>query len=133
MKEDYFDIINLPHHVSRNHPQMPMEARAAQFAPFAALTGYDAVIHETARLTDKQVELEEYDNDRLNRIFSELMDSMEKHPMVTVSYFKPDEHKAGGAYMTVSGKLKKIDTYEQIMKMEDGTVIPIGSIMDLQF
>ena len=133
MKEDYSDIINLPHHESRNHPQMPMEARAAQFAPFAALTGYDAVIHETARLTDKQVELEEYDNDRLNRIFSELMDSMEKHPMVTVSYFKPDEHKAGGAYMTVSGKLKKIDTYEQIMKMEDGTVIPIGSIMDLQF
>ena len=133
MREDYFDIINLPHHVSRNHPQMPMEARAAQFAPFAALTGYDAVIHETARLTDKQVELEEYDNDRLNRIFSELMDSLEKHPMVTVSYFKPDEHKAGGAYMTVSGKLKKIDTYEQIMKMEDGTVIPIGSIMDLQF
>lgn len=133
MKEDYFDIINLSHHVSRNHPQMPMEARAAQFAPFAALTGYDAVIHETARLTDKQVELEEYDNDRLNRIFSELMDSLEKHPMVTVSYFKPDEHKAGGAYMTVSGKLKKIDTYEQIMKMKDGTVIPIGSIMDLQF
>ena len=133
MKEDYSDIINLPHHVSRNHPQMPMEARAAQFAPFAALTGYDAVIHETARLTDKQVELEEYDNDRLNRIFSELIDSLEKHPMVTVSYFKPDEHKAGGAYMTVSGKLKKIDTYEQIMKMEDGTVIPIGSIMDLQF
>jgi hypothetical protein len=133
MKEDYFDIINLPHHVSRNHPQMPMEARAAQFAPFAALTGYDAVIHETARLTDKQVELEEYDNDRLNRIFSELMDSLEEHPVVTVSYFKPDEHKAGGAYMTVSGKLKKIDTYEQIMKMEDGTVIPIGSIMDLQF
>ena len=130
MKEDYFDIINLPHHVSRNHPQMPMEARAAQFAPFAALTGYDAVIHETARLTDKQVELEEYDNDRLNRIFSELMDSLEEHPVVTVSYFKPDEHKAGGAYMTVSEKLKKIDTYEQIMKMEDGTVIPIGSIMD---
>ena len=133
MKEDYSDIINLPHHVSRNHPQMPKEARAAQFAPFAALTGYDAVIQETARLTDRLVELEEYDNDRLNRIFSELMDSLEKHPMVTVSYFKPDEHKAGGAYMTVSGKLKKIDTNEQIMKMEDGTVIPIGSIMDLQF
>ena len=133
MTEDYSGIINLPHHVSKNHPQMPMEARAAQFAPFAALTGYDAVIHETARLTDKQVELEEYDNERLNRIFSELMDSLEEHPVVTVSYFKPDEHKAGGAYMTVSGKLKKIDTYEQIMKMEDGTVIPIGSIMDLQF
>ena len=133
MTEDYSDIINLPHHVSHNHPQMPMEARAAQFAPFAALTGYDAVIHETARLTDRQVELEEYDNERLNRIFSELMDSLEEHPVVTVSYFKPDEHKAGGAYVTVTGQLKKIDTYEQIMKMEDGTVIPIGRIMDLQF
>ena len=133
MTEDYSDIINQPHHVSHNHPQMPMMARAAQFAPFAALTGYDAVIHETARQTDKQVELEEYDNERLNRIFSELMDSLEEHPVVTVSYFKPDEHKAGGAYVTVTGQLKKIDTYEQLMVMEDGTAIPIGNIMDLQF
>ena len=133
MTEDYSDIINLPHHVSRNHPQMPMETRAAQFAPFAALTGYDAVIHETARLTDKQVELEEYDNERLNRIFSEIMDSLEEHPVVTVSYFKPDEHKAGGAYVTVMGQLKKVDTYEQLMVMENGTAIPIGNIMDLQF
>ena len=133
MTDDYSDIINLPHHVSKNHPQMSREARAAQFAPFAALTGYDDVIHETARLTDRQVELEEYDSERLNRIFSELMDCLEEHPVVTVSYFKSDEHKAGGAYVTVTGQLKKIDTYEQIMKMEDGTVIPIGSIMDLQF
>ena len=133
MTEDYSDIINLPHHVSHNHPQMPMEARAAQFAPFAALTGYNAVIHETARQTDKQVELEEYDNERLNRIFSELMDSLEEHPVVTVSYFKPDEHKAGGAYVTVTGQLKKVDTYEQLMVMENGTAIPIGNIMDLQF
>ena len=133
MTEDYSDIINLPHHVSKKHPQMPMMARAAQFAPFAALTGYAAVIHETARQTDKQVELEEYDNERLNRIFSEIMDSLEEHPVVTVSYFKPDEHKAGGAYVTVTGQLKKIDTYEQLMVMEDGTAIPIGNIMDLQF
>ncbi len=133
MTEDYSDIINLPHHVSHNHPQMPMMARAAQFAPFAALTGYNAVINETARLTDRRVELEEYDNERLNRIFSELIDSLEEHPVVTVSYFKPDEHKAGGAYVTVTGQLKKIDTYEQLMVMEDGTAIPIGNIMDLQF
>ena len=66
MTDDYSDIINLPHHVSKNHPQMSREARAAQFAPFAALTGYDDVIHETARLTDRQVELEEYDSERLN-------------------------------------------------------------------
>ena len=133
MIEDYSDIINLPHHVSHNHPQMPMEARAAQFAPFAALTGYDAVIHETARLTEGQVELEEFDNERLNRKYAELMTILDSHPEITVSYFKPDEHKAGGAYVTVTGQLKKIDTYEQLMVMEDGTAIPIGNIMDLQF
>ena len=133
MTEDYSDIINLPHHVSRNHPQMPMMARAAQFAPFAALTGYDAVIHETARLTEGQMELEEYDNERLNRKYAELMTILDSHPEITVSYFKPDEHKAGGAYVTVTGQLKKVDTYEQLMVMENGTAIPIGNIMDLQF
>ena len=133
MTEDYSDIINLPHHVSHNHPQMPMMARAAQFAPFAALTGYDAVINETARLTDRQVELEEYDNERLNRMFAELMSILDNHPKITVSYFLPDERKAGGSYTTASGKVKKIDTYEHLLWMDDGTAILISSIMDLQF
>lgn len=133
MTEDYSDIINLPHHVSRNHPQMPLAARAAQFAPFAALTGYDAVIHETARLTNQRVELEEYDNERLNRKFAELMPLLDHHPEITVSYFKPDERKAGGSYSAVSGHVKKIDTYEQYMEMEDGIIIPIRNIIDLQF
>ena len=133
MTEDYSDIINLPHHVSHNHPQMPMMARAAQFAPFAVLTGYDAVINETARLTDRQVELEEYDNERLNRMFAELMSILDNHPKITVSYFLPDERKAGGSYTTASGKVKKIDTYEHLLWMDDGTAIPIRSIMDLQF
>ena len=133
MTEDYSDIINLPHHVSHNHPQMPMMARAAQFAPFAALTGYDTVIHETARLTDKQVKLEEYDNERLNRKFAELMTILDNHLEITVSYFQPDKSKDGGTYATVTGHIKKIDTYEQLMVMVDGTAIQIGSIMDLQF
>jgi hypothetical protein len=133
MKEDYSDIINLPHHESRNHPQMPMEARAAQFAPFAALTGYDAVIHETARLTDRQVELEEYDNERLNRKFAELMTILDDRPEITVSYFLPDERKAGGSYNTTSGKVMKIDTYEHLLWMDDGTKIPITDIIDLVF
>ena len=133
MTEDYSDIINLPHHVSHNHAQMPMMARAAQFAPFAALTGYDAVIHETARLTDRQVELEEYDNERLNRKFAELMTILDHHPEITVSYFKPDKRKAGGAYAAVSGHVKKIDTYEQYIEMEDGIIIPLRNIIDLQF
>ena len=133
MTEDYSDIINLPHHVSHNHPQMPMEARAAQFAPFAALTGYDAVIHETARLTDRHVELEEYDNERLNRMFAELMSILDNHPKITVSYFLPDERKAGGSYNTTSGKVMKIDTYEHLLWMDDGTKIPITDIIDLVF
>ena len=133
MTEDYSDIINLPHHVSHNHPQMPMEARAAQFAPFAALTGYDAVIHETARLTDRRVELEEYDNERLNRKFAELMTILDDRPEITVSYFLPDERKAGGSYNTTSGKVMKIDTYEHLLWMDDGTKIPITDIIDLVF
>ena len=133
MTEDYSDIINLPHHVSHNNPQMPMMARAAQFAPFAALTGYDAVIHETARLTDKQVELEEYDNERLNRKFAELMTIFDNHPEITISYFLPDEHKAGGRYTTASGSVKKIDTYEHLLWMDDGTKISIADIMDIDF
>ena len=131
MTEDYSDIINLPHHVSRNHPQMTLEARAAQFAPFAALTGYDAVIHETARLTDQQVELEEYDNERLNRLFAELMASLDNHPEITVSYFLPDDHKAGGSYTTASGTVKKIDTYEHLLWLDNGAKIPLAYIMDI--
>ena len=133
MTEDYSDIINLPHHVSHNNPQMPMMARAAQFAPFAALTGYDAVIHEKARQTDKQVELEEYDNERLNRKFTELMTILDNHPEITVSYFQPDERKTGGRYTTASGTVKKIDTFEHLLWMDDGTKIPIADIMYIDF
>ena len=131
--DEYDDIINLPHHVSKNHRQMPMEMRAAQFAPFAALTGYDAVINETARLTDQQVELEDYDNERLNRKYAELIENISEHPVFTVSYFKPDKRKGGGAYVSKTGHLKKVDTYEQLMIMEDGTSIPLAAIVDIVF
>ena len=130
---EYDDIINLPHYVSRNHPQMPMMARAAQFAPFAALTGYDAVIQETARITDEQIELEDYDNERLNRKFAELMEIIGQHPRIMVSYFMPDERKVGGCYSTVSGTVKKIDTYSRMLWMDDDTAIPIENITDIQF
>ena len=131
MTEDYSDIINLPHHVSRNHPRMTMMARAAQFAPFAALTGYDAVIDETARLTDKQVELEEYDNERLNRKLTELIESDDPQKEITISYFKPDSRKSGGSYITITGRVKKIDTYERVICMDGGTKIPLGYIVDI--
>lgn len=131
--DEYDDIINLPHHVSKNHRQMPMEMRAAQFAPFAALTGYDAVINETARLTDQQVELEDYDNERLNRKYAELIENISEHPVITVSYFKPDKRKGGGAYVSKTGHIKKVDTYEQLMIMEDDTSIPLAAIVDIVF
>ena len=131
--DEYDDIINLPHHVSKNHRQMPMWNRAAQFAPFAALTGYDAVINETARLTDQQVELEDYDNERLNRKYAELIENISEHPVITVSYFKPDKRKGGGAYVSKTGHIKKVDTYEQQMIMEDGTSIPLAAIVDIVF
>ena len=130
--EDYSNIINLPHHVSQNHPPMPMMNRAAQFAPFAALTGYDAVILETGRLTDDFIELDDDDKERLNQKIADLMEKIEEHPSVTVTYFKPDSRKAGGSYSTISGRLKSVDEIQQIMFLEDGTTIPFSCINDIR-
>ena len=130
--EEYDDIINLPHHVSKNHPPMPMMNRAAQFAPFAALTGYDAVINETGRLTDGFIELDENKKEQLNRRIAELMEAIDGQPSVTITFFKPDERKSGGSYFTVSGQLKKVDEFNQILVMEDDMVIPFNCIFDIQ-
>ena len=130
--EDYSDIINLPHHVSRNHPPMPMMNRAAQFAPFAALTGYEAVIQETGRLTDEFIELNDDDKERLNQKIAEMIEKIDEHPSVTVTYFKPDNRKAGGSYATISGRLKSVDEIQQIIFLEEGTAIPINKINDIQ-
>ena len=129
--EEYDDIINLPHHVSKNHPPMPMMNRAAQFAPFAALTGYDAVINETGRLTDGFIELDENKTETLNRRIAELMEEIDGHPLVTITFFKPDERKAGGSYSTVSGQLKKVDEFYQLLVMENDTVIPFNCVFDI--
>ena len=130
--EEYDDIINLPHHVSKNHPPMPMMNRAAQFAPFAALTGYDAVINETGRLTDGFIELDENKKEQLNRRIAELMETIDEQPSVTITFFKPDERKSGGSYFTVSGQLKKVDEFNQKLVMKDDMVIPFNYIFDIQ-
>ena len=109
MKDQYDDIINLPHHVSKTRPQMSMVDRAAQFSPFAALTGYDAAIKETGRLTDEKVNLSEEEKEALDRKQQILMEWLGDHPALTITFFVPDEKKSGGAYMTKSGNLKKID------------------------
>lgn len=132
MIENYDDIINLPHHVSTKHPPMSMMNRAAQFAPFAALTGHSAAIEETARLTDSQVELADEDSDILNQKMAFLRENLCEHPDVVITYFEPDKKKAGGAYKTVEGQLQNIDDYNQCLVLRDGKVIFIQTILDIQ-
>lgn len=129
---DYTDIIHLPHPEPKNHPRMPMEARAAQFAPFAALTGYDAVISETARLTDRQEVLDEEQQQLLNRQFLLLLEHIAEHPTVTITYFVADEKKAGGSYQSVTGHVKRYDDYLQLLIMSDGHQIPLHDIFEIK-
>lgn len=132
MSGQYDDIINLPHYVSTTRPQMPMKDRAAQFSPFAALTGYDAAIRETGRLTDERIELGEGALNLLNMKFQILVDSLEEKPEVTFTYFKPDERKAGGAYLNITGTVKKVDFIERIIVMHDGIKLPMDDIMNIE-
>ena len=131
MTNEYDDIINLPHHVSKLHPQMTMLNRAAQFAPFAALTGYDAAINESRRLTDDWVEQGDYGNELLNRKMEQIVSKFPEHPTVTIDYFVPDEHKSGGSYQTVMGNVKRIDEYERLIELMDGNKIPTKYITEI--
>lgn len=132
MNDRYDDIIHLPHHVSKTRPQMSMMDRAAQFSPFAALTGYDAAIKETGRLTDEKIELGEETKAVLDRKQRYLSDMISVQPEITVTYFLADERKSGGTYLSVTGKLKRIDEYERMMILTDGKKIPLDDIMDIE-
>lgn len=128
MNNNYDDIINLPHHTSSKHPRMSRENRAAQFSPFAALTGYDAEIKETARLTDEKIELDE---DRVNEINARLQyikDNIEENPEITAEYFVPDEKKSGGSYVTLKDSIRIIDGYERTIVFVSGKRIKIDDI-----
>ena len=125
----YEDIIDLPHHTSTTHPHMSAFDRAAQFSPFAALTGHDAAITETARLTETRVELDEYSKADLNRRLCILQDRMDEQPEVSITYFQPDIKKSGGAYITAAGCIKKMVEYERAVVMQDDTRIPIDQII----
>lgn len=130
-KDMYEDIINLPHHVSERHPQMPMAERAAQFSPFAALTGFGAVIRETERQTDQMREMTENEREELDYKLGILCNFPGEKPCVAITYFVPDEKKEGGAYRTVRGQLKKIDSYKREIIMKDGSHIPIDCVLEL--
>lgn len=128
MNGKYDEIMGLPHHVSKTRQQMPMSDRAAQFAPFAALTGHDSAIKETGRLTDERIELDEEALTALNMRYQLLMDVLDEEPEVEITYFKPDERKAGGSYVTATGAVIKVDDFERLITMQDGTKIPMGDV-----
>lgn len=131
MNRKYNEIMGLPHHVSKTRPQMPMSDRAAQFAPFAALTGYDAAIKETGRLTDERIELDVEALSALNMKYQLLMEALDEAPEVTITYFQPDERKAGGKYVSAVGAVKKIDDFERRITMRDGTRIPVDDVLSI--
>ena len=128
---NYEDIINLPHHRSRKHPPMPVLDRAAQFSPFAALTGHDAAIKETARLTDRRIELDEYEIAILDEQLQIIKEKQKEQPQVMVTFFQPDDRKAGGEYRTITNAVKKIDEYEKLLILNDGMRIRIEDIVEL--
>lgn len=132
MSNKYEDIINLPHHVSNKHPKMTLEARAAQFAPFAALTGYDDEIKETARLTNERIELDDEAKNIFNNKIRIILEQISTRPVVTFTYFIPDLQKEGGKYVTVTGIVKKINEYKKMIILEDKTEIPIKEIINIQ-
>lgn len=127
----YDDIINLPHHVSGTHAHMPAADRAAQFAPFAALTGHQEAVRETARHTDERIELDESCKEVLDEKLRYIREQAGERPVVTVTYFVPDDHKSGGSYVTVTGRMKKIDEYEKSLVMDDGERIWMEDIIEL--
>lgn len=130
--EKYDDIINLPHHVSKKHPQMSIEARAAQFASFAALTGYDDEVKETARLTNERKDIAEGLKMLLDEKIRLIQKEVSTKPKITITYFVPDLKKNGGSYVTISGNVKKIDEYENLLVLENNKEIPISDIIDIK-
>lgn len=127
----YDDIIDLPHHQSATRPRMSRINRAAQFAPFAALTGYEAAILETGRLTDMRIELDESRKSILNERLRLLILHLRDKPEVTITYFEPDLKKSGGAYLSVTGHIRKVDEYSHTVSLEDGTAVLIDQIFEL--
>lgn len=132
MTKAYEDIIHLPRHVSRTRPRMAAIDRAAQFSPFAALTGHGAAIKETARVTHQRIELDEHMKNTLSDRLQIIADRLKEHPEIEITYFEPDERKKGGAYITAIGTVKKIDEYERFAIMADGSEIPIDEIISIE-
>ena len=126
------EMLYMPHPVSRKHPQMSRYDRAAQFSPFAALTGHDAAVREAARVTEEKVELDESEKEQMNQILAELLEKYQGHPPVSLTCFCPDQHKSGGEYRTIKGKIKKIDHTRQKIYFEDQESIGLEQIVKIE-
>jgi len=129
--DNYEDIIDLPHHTSKKHPRMSLEARSAQFAPFAALTGYDELLIETARLTNERIEIDETIKAILDSKLQIIKEHIKNMPLITFMYFVHDSKKEGGEYVTVTGNVRKIDEYRNVLVLEDNTEITINDVIDI--
>lgn len=132
MTDNYDDIIHLSHHVSKRHPQMSLYNRAAQFAPFAALTGYEKAIAETARQTNPMIEMMEDNRLLMDKKLSFLSSHLEKEPIVTITFFQADEQKEGGHYQTINGVIKAIHNHERTIMMINKKRIKIDNIVSIE-
>ena len=131
-KFPYEDIVNLPPHISKKHPQPTMMDRAARFAPFAAITGYEEMVLEEARITEERIDLDEGTLSILNEKLNMIQEFIDEEPEVTITYFEPDKKKSGGAYVSVTGIVKRIDEYEHLVIMTDGKMIRVEDIYGLE-
>lgn len=132
MMGNYDDIINLPHHESTKHPKMPALDRAAQFMPFSALVEHDAAVMETQRLTDDRTELDESRKEELDARLQFIREHLLQEPQACITYFVPDAKKGGGAYLTVTGAVRKMEETRHEVIMENGTVIPMEDIREIE-
>ena len=128
---DYEDIIHLPHHVSSRHAQMPVSDRAAQFAPFAALTGHGDVLREVRRTTDRRIEPDEYEQAALNEQLTKYVRLGENGPEIEIVYFREDRKKDGGEYITAVGRIRHLELAPDRIILANGLVIPTADILEL--
>lgn len=128
---NYDDILHLSHPTSKTHPRMSREDRAAQFSPFAALTGYEDVVKETGRLTDQRMELTEEEKAVLDARLRMVLEWASTPPVVSITYFQPDTRKSGGSYLTTQGYIKKVEELKRVLVLEGGGEIPIDQIASI--
>ncbi len=128
----YEDIVNLPRHISKVHPQATMADRAARFSPFAAISGYEDMVKEAARVTEERIDITDATKELLNEKLNMIVEFLDEEPEVTITYFEPDKKKDGGAYISITGTVKRIDEYERIVLMSDDKKIRIDEIYAIE-